>query len=238
MLRNLLISLASEHIYFSCFHQLLVFMHTWDGIRSWSLWTPVSSGLGGWILGWGGEGTRKLVGDFLAPKVTLKCDPQARGFVGSGWKNTCLVSRSLCLDLSYSQARVTAQPWLQPSATWTGAVHGRVDAGPCSQHAFLTPTSPPCLHWLHCTRLYLTSPRTFSPFLLWSFSAFGLINCLNYLAGLKGKLCFYIYIKQKTWALKINHHIWWYCLSPICLLSSVIKGYVQSSPRSAVYTCR
>ena len=28
------------------------------------------------------------------------------------------------------------------------------------------PTSPPCLHLLHCTRLYLTSPRTFSPFLL------------------------------------------------------------------------
>ena len=70
MLRKFLISLASEHIYFSCFHQLLVFMHTWDGIRSWSLWTPVSSGLGGWILGWGGEGTRKLVSDFLPPKVT------------------------------------------------------------------------------------------------------------------------------------------------------------------------
>lgn len=47
----------------------------------------------------------------------------------------------------------------------------------------------------------------FIPFLLQSSSAFGLINCLNYLAGLKGKLCFYIYIKQKTCALKINHHI-------------------------------
>lgn len=37
----------------------------------------------------------------------------------------------------------------------------------------------------------------FPPFPLQSPSAFGLINCLKYLVGLKGKLCFYIYIKQK-----------------------------------------
>jgi hypothetical protein len=34
---------------------------------------------------------------------------------------------------------------------------------------------------------------------------FGLINNLNYLAGLKGKLCFHIYIKQKIRAQEINH---------------------------------
>lgn len=127
---KLLTSLASEHIYFSCFHQWRVFcVHgmgsdpgpcepqwvqgcedgSWDGEvkapESYSVTSCLSRYL--WI------------SDFLPPKVTLKCDLPAQGFVESGWKNTCLVSWSLCLFLSYSRAWVTAHPWLHPSATWT-----------------------------------------------------------------------------------------------------------------------
>ena len=166
MLRKLLISLASEHIYFSCFHQLLVFMHTWDGLRSWSLWTPVSSGVGGWILEWGGEGTRKLVSDFLPPKVTevWSASPGLRRVRVE--KHVPCVMESL--PLSQLLPSTSYCPTLTPPLS--DLDQGLFMAVLMLDHPTITlsslPTSPPCLHLLHCTRLYLTSPRTFSPFLL------------------------------------------------------------------------